>query len=696
MEGTQHNTDVSYQVFSKMLNSRQRMLTSEEFLGVSREIGADTLDLYVRIPGGQNPKFIHINWKSDAAVTDVTRISLLSLEGSIVEKVLKTGSEFILRSKSGIINNDSMQKISEYVDIGSVAAFPLKFQGAVTGCICFRTQNPKGFSTSNILIARLLGTFATVLAQWERETDSSKRYNEDLIRWRVQQGILNITEANKAIADIALNILSSAAIVIYLDIGFKSYSQIVGNSHEAELIRKDIEINSDESHSTIMEQLGTRMEIVESDLLDVSDDTKEGSLKVGKFYSVVSSYSDTMLTSGSTFSFGYNIAASTTGAVLNGVRDFFNSLTRKLGLELNDETIVNEAKWFEIISQIAEEASLLWAAVTHLDGDKQYGKTESLEIIQSCLEKAPTLSNQIELIRLDDAKLGKHLVLSLYLPITKARIWLGVEREGFGAELSTLSPWKVFLERLSEISDPALFRLRAQRAQLEAAETRTLATYVVTSQTVFHQISNMTRDIAQPIRSISEALTVSEVKGKEKLLNLVKLSDQSASALLHFAASIMNVNKLDTRRPCLLHEAVDEVISLFDLNLKSNQIHLQIEHITRDIKIDVPFNVVYSTLATLISNAKDAIGKRGGNIKINVEKAEDMIYCHVSNDGLPIEAKIREKLFKLGTTTKMGKSAGGWGLYLAYRSLIENRAYIELSNSDLGETKFTMKFPYVR
>src|SRR5262249_12050329 len=161
---------------------------------------------------------------------------------------------------------------------------------------------------------------------------------------------------------------------------------------------------------------------------------------------------------------------------------------------------------------------------------------------------------------------------SVYLPLTNARLWFGVEREEFGAELSTLSPWNVFLDRLAQMADSALLRLRMQRMQMEAAETRNLATYAVTSQTVFHQMANMVLDIVNPISSIKESLAVGDLKANQDVVDLIKLSDRSAAILLDFAFMFVNVNKIDTHRPCSLLRAVKESKALFDFGLKSNQI----------------------------------------------------------------------------------------------------------------------------
>jgi sensor histidine kinase regulating citrate/malate metabolism len=115
------------------------------------------------------------------------------------------------------------------------------------------------------------------------------------------------------------------------------------------------------------------------------------------------------------------------------------------------------------------------------------------------------------------------------------------------------------------------------------------------------------------------------------------------------------------------------------------------------LRIDVPFNVALLAIANLISNAKDAIGKRGGNIWIEAEDAGDMIHCYVMNDGPTVDPDIKGRIFRqIGATTKQDQNIHGWGLYLVYRSLIENRGYIELTSSNPGETKFTIRFPHVR
>lgn len=690
MNDVANKLEPSYQPLSGVISQRQRVLTSEDFLGIGQDVGADALELVVRIPGDKDPKLLMINWEKNAQISAPRVISFSSLKGAIIEKVLNTGLEVVWSREHEYVDDVRGRRLEENERTGSSVAIPLIFQGAVIGCVCIRSQGQNGFSQSAISKVRDFAPIAALVAHGERELAAAERFSSALIRWRVERNVMKNSVAIQGIAEILLDVLSPAAVIIHLNVGFKSYIQIAGESDEAEMIRE----NLGESLPSIMNRLAASTEIVEVDLLDVSNDEKEESIKVGKLYVVVSKDKDTILTRGSSYSLGPTFATLTTDAVLNAVRDGFHSLTKEFGVALNDENLVSYSQWFDKVTKTATEARLLWAVATHLEDNEQYGSPEWRKVVQVCLEKKE-LSDWIDPIRIDDPAIGKHTVLSVYLPNTKSRLWFGVESKDFGAELSTLSPWRVLLDRFSEMADSALLRLKMQRLQTEAAETRSLATSVVMSHTLFHQIANMVRDIVNPISSIKESLTIGALKADENAVDLINLSDQSAAKLLDFTFTIMNVNKLDTHRPCSLLQAVNKSKDLFEPSLKSNQIQLHVD-IDQDLEVDVPYNVAFMAIANLLSNAKDAIGKRGGNIRIEAENTGDMIHCYVMNDGSPVDPKIRDRIFQIGTTTKQGQNARGWGLWLVYRSLIENRGYIELTRSIPGETKFTMRFPHVR
>ncbi|HKX26052.1 MAG TPA: HAMP domain-containing sensor histidine kinase [Blastocatellia bacterium] len=356
------------------------------------------------------------------------------------------------------------------------------------------------------------------------------------------------------------------------------------------------------------------------------------------------------------------------------------------------------AQWFSGVEKTAKGAGLLWA-VAALGDNELYGPRDLRGAIQRASENEKTASGQteelkpIKVIELDDQGIKRQKALSVYPPISKARLWFGVEREEFGAELNTPLTWSPFIERLSGVADAGLLRLRMQELQLESIETRSLATSAATRGTVFHQVSNMVRDIVNPISAVKESLLLGQ-EMNDDVVDLINLSDQAAGKLLDFIYKFMNVNKLDSHRPCSLLKVSDQLRDLFEVTLRRNRISFDVE-IAKELIIDVPFDVAFISVADIISNARDAIGERGGTICIKAENAGEMINCYISNNGPQIDSAIQPRLFhEIGATTKA--DGRGWGLYLAYRSLLESRGMLELTSSEPAGTTFTIRFPQIR
>ncbi|HEX5083943.1 MAG TPA: HAMP domain-containing sensor histidine kinase [Blastocatellia bacterium] len=633
---------------------------------------------------------------------------------------MNSGSEVIWSAGYEYINDEQARQLAADENAVSLVALPIIYQGVITGGLCFKWQNRQGFSNQDVLKIREFAPMAALVGQWEREVSANDRLGAELIRWRVGQGVMSNTKAIKGIIGMLLDIASPESVIIDLNVGFKRYIVTAGKSEEVNQIQEDLR----KGLPAAIKNPNSPLEIVEVELLDVVEgeeekkedgpDKKREGLLIGRVYVLVNKDRGGIMTRGSSYSTRRAIATLVTDAVLNAMRDGLNSLIKRLGVALSDKDLTTSAQWFSEIESIAEEARLSWAAAIDAGNDGVYGKPECKKIVQDCLKKIDidpdserviqivdsarvieTASEYTRLILLDDPEAGKHTVISVYLPNTGARIWFGVGREEFGAELSTLSPWATFIARIAELADSALLRLKMQQMQNEAAETRNLATYVVTSHTVFHQIANMVRDIANPLSSLKEAAEAGALNA-DGIMDLINLSNESATKLQDFAFTFMNVNKMDTNRSCSLLKVIKESRDLLDFSLKSNQISLNVS-VPEDIKLDVPFNIAYLAITNLLSNAKDAIGRRGGKIRIDAENVGDMVHCYVINNGPPVDPIVKDQIFhKIGISTKRGQNVHGWGLYLAYRSLIEHRGHIELTSSDSTETKFTIRFPRVK
>lgn len=697
---------LSSDAFNSMLagvtSRRQRFLASRGFLrGIGQAVGADALELALRVPGDENKRVLIVKWEESGRITDPEVIPCPS-EGSPIGRVLYTGEEVIWRGEYEYAAGILTRQLGENEKPNSAVAVPILFHGAVIGCLRIQARGRRGFGTAAISHIRAFAEVASLAAQSERELAAADQFGSRYARWRVKQESVGIERAIEEITTILQDVLSPLATILQLDIGFKSYTEIGGKGWHAKLLRE----NLGDGLSTAVERLkvnsaGT-LDVLEINLylLDVATDANDGRImNVGKLSLIVPAGEDERFhpTLGTNFLLGRTIATLVTDALLDMARDHHAHLLKEFGVALNNRELVNHSQWFGEVEKAAKEGGLLWAVATQLEDDELFGKPEWREIVRHCLSREEAISNLTRLINLDHQVLGKHRVVSVRLPITNARIWFGVGREGFGPELETLSPWRIFLDRFSEIADSALLRLKAiiemQRLQVESAQAQGLATVAVTTETLFHQLVNMVRDISNPVCSINDVLSAGELKTDEDTINLIKLTHQSANRLLDFAFNFMNVTRLDGHRPCSLLHAANQSMHLFEYGLRRNQITLDI-NVASDLIIDVPFHVASLAIANLVSNAKDAIDMHGGEIKIEAEDAGDMIHCYVTDNGPGIHPSVRDRLFEIGATTKRG--SGGWGLYLVYRSLIENRGHIELTEPGPARTRFTIRFPKTR
>jgi signal transduction histidine kinase len=209
---------------------------------------------------------------------------------------------------------------------------------------------------------------------------------------------------------------------------------------------------------------------------------------------------------------------------------------------------------------------------------------------------------------------------------------------------------------------------QVEALQTEAAQFHGLATAAVTTGTLVHQIANLANELDYGVRAVHDGLRFSSPDWSEQQRPLLErqtdlLTDveRAGDVLRALLGPLLNVTKLDTRRPCRL------VMS-----------------------IDMPLHVATFAVANLVANAKDAIGHHG-KIRIVAREEPPFLVCDVSDNGPGIPVDIRPRLFELGVTTKA--DSGGWGLYLARKSLSENRGALDLARAEPGDVCFSIRFP---
>jgi signal transduction histidine kinase len=167
----------------------------------------------------------------------------------------------------------------------------------------------------------------------------------------------------------------------------------------------------------------------------------------------------------------------------------------------------------------------------------------------------------------------------------------------------------------------------------------------------------------------------------------------SGEQMIELTEAFREITKFSEEQPCNLLKAANKARDLFKATLDQNNISVRIE-VDPEISLDLPFHIATLTLANLFSNSKDAL--RGYDtdqrkITITAHETGNLIICSFTDNGPGIPQRVKEQIFELGKSTKIGGS--GWGLYLVKRALRENDSWIELKSSEPGHTEFGITFP---
>jgi signal transduction histidine kinase len=395
-------------------------------------------------------------------------------------------------------------------------------------------------------------------------------------------------------------------------------------------------------------------------------------------------------------------AASLAGdAYLDLTRDYFSYLQNQLSVRLSHRRMSVE-EWYEPVANIAREAGLLWA-VAMRGPETTLGPYDSPAIakIVEEVEDERDISTAyrdggvvLRTRRLASTVQGAAHVIECRVPGSGFAVLMGVERTGFGDELSFASPWRNFLLDLAQIADAALsrviFAIELQRRQFEAAQYQGLATTAVTTGTIVHQLSNFAHGHAASVSVLLDALAAEKLTTSEEIHELLESMKRSSDRMRAVLSAITGLTKTDDRRPSDLREAALQAGTLFEAFLLQRKISLDIV-VPSGILLDIPLSVAALSIANVIGNAKDAM-PGGGAIRVEAADTGDMVLCRIVDQGPGIPDDIKERIFDIGFSTKNGQGSG-WGLYLTKRSLTENRSNIELTETGESGSTFTICFP---
>jgi signal transduction histidine kinase len=691
---------------------------------ISEEIQASRVELYIKLPGTERDTVGRYTYPPKVGVTK--RPEEIPFDRRTdYGYVMATGEDLLFRlvNYSDQVPDYLRGKLSAY---SSVIAMPVFFHKGVIGCLKAELDDGK-FTEADMQNIQRCAALVSPAVQDYREVDALNEISYHLTRLQIETIGYDIQEGANRIAKIAQDILAPLATGVSIEAGFRRYMAFLPeNDHHGAMMKQQLHAPYNEniftSESENLRWLPKKLKITSHELMkradatsneSISSDGADGEQFLGKLLlATYEKWNKTIPPTLATNFFHRRVVSNLiTEVLLNFVRGYLNEVTKQLGISLSGLSEANVAHWFESAAVGARNANLLWAVATQPNSEELLGQETALvqylekngEWEKKNTRDQDTSNLEVWLCTLKPGQRETSHVIRILLGETGQTIWLGVANPQFALELDYLSPWAAFILRFGEIADSALQRIlsKQERENLEkeAADFHGLATAAITTGTVIHQMVNQVRDLTSPITTLENAIRFRTLVGNEIHRTLILSLRKSANQIEELTKLFSGVTKPDDRRPCSLYEAVQYAFNLLRDSFTRFNIEID-QQVPPELIVDVPFYVAAFSIANLLNNAKDAIrdGKvRAGVIQIKAEvDGEKMIFCHVTDNGSGVPARLIDQLFK--SSGKSQKPHGsGLGLYLSARSLREARGDIRLTHpGPEPQTTFTICFPKQR
>jgi signal transduction histidine kinase len=686
-------------ILDEVTHSRQDYLSGQ---GVIKTFGerleADHVDLIVKLPDPQQ-LFTRFHWPKSESDRPGERAEFRLTPKTLISQVFQTGAEYFYPDMNArpVGQHASVEELTA----NSLIMCPVKFHGAVIGCLKVELHQARQFNYAALQMVKSTAALLAPVVQDYRELDALNQLSYRFAKLQVGEATLDLPTANKHVAEVLQEVLTPLAIGLFVEIGFKSSKAILPLDNESQRLLEDQPVKYCEWKETITNGQGESILILSNPLTITTRMTEESPRPLGSLLLAIPAKNDA-IDKPTLSSFPLHrraVSSLAADALLDLARDHFGSLLKDFSISLNKEA-TNLDIWLADVKWTAKQAGLAWVVATQPGDQELIGSSRGIELLKSLPPEArQELDDENKLLGgvvVSPEVCDTHHVVRINLRDSHQKLWFGVSRAGFGIELDFDSPWKLFLEHFAEIADAAMVGMITAKElnslQIQAAQYQGLATVAVTTGTLIHQIVNLAKEQLNPSASLLEAITTSDIHLPDRYKELIQIIKDSAGRQFEFTRALTNVTRLDERRPCSLLEAAKHARDLFKTSLAQRSIDLNI-NVDPNLKLDIPYHIAALSLANLISNAKDAIDKNGA---IWIEAGEDgsVVFCRVRDTGPGVPEKIRPRIFDLGFHAS--PNGNGWGLYLVKRSLVENGGDVELTEPGPSDTTFTLHFPKPR
>ncbi|PWH82017.1 PAS domain-containing sensor histidine kinase [Algibacter marinivivus] len=202
----------------------------------------------------------------------------------------------------------------------------------------------------------------------------------------------------------------------------------------------------------------------------------------------------------------------------------------------------------------------------------------------------------------------------------------------------------------------------------------------------------VSHDLKSPLRSIDALVNWIKDDNKDKLdevsLQNFKLIETTLEKMEQLISDVLSYSSVGTNESEKVNVNLDEVITdLIEIMYKPD--HVTVEVLNKLPTLRGDKTKLQQLFQNLISNAIKFIDKEKGFVKINVENLQTHYQFSIADNGMGIEKKFHDKIFKIFHSLNKSKDSTGIGLSIVKKiiDLHEGEIWLE-SEPGKGTTFF--------
>lgn len=254
-----------------------------------------------------------------------------------------------------------------------------------------------------------------------------------------------------------------------------------------------------------------------------------------------------------------------------------------------------------------------------------------------------------------------------------------------------IKDWSENLNEKVEAKTRELKNIYDQIVQIEK-----LASLGKLSATVAHELNNPLEGILTFSKLISKRLAGENKEGYAKIIQYTEMISDEASRCGKIVKDLLLFSHVDGEEFIVsdLISLLDKSISLINHHFEINNIKLERDFASKDIKLKCNPQKIQQMLISLMINAIESMsGRSGGKITVKLTQENNEAVIRISDCGTGISDKDIPHIFEPFYTTKELSHGTGLGLSIVYGIVKQHKGKIEIEETSIKGTTFKITLP---